>query len=77
MSEPIPMRMTTAEAVISPWLESSQCDQPHRREKQEHQQAGVAPGTGLALEKTGMSHVSEPQKATFGTLRASGVSSSS
>ena len=42
-------------------------DQHYRSEEQKYQQAGVAPGGGLALEKTRMSHVSEPQKATLGT----------
>ena len=41
-------------------------DKRDRRQEKKNQQSGVAPGVGLALKETGMSHDSGPQKATFG-----------
>ncbi len=52
-------------------------DKRDRRQEKKNQQNGVAPGVGLALKETGVSHASGPQKATFGAWRASGDSSSS
>jgi hypothetical protein len=43
-----------------------ECNKRNRRQEKENQQTGVAPGMGLALKETGMSHASGPQKATFG-----------
>ncbi len=54
--------------------QGNQCD---GHQEQGNQYRSVAPGTGLALEETGMSHESLLQKATLGAWRASGDSSSS